>query len=357
MARRGVIAALLVIMAVLPLLVLRLHGTEIERPLAVVMIGGNLAKAMRTPGRGLRHTGLSLVKVSLPNILEPIDPPSRQRRFAISKRATWRTWSSEFRRFIGEWSRYARRASRPTMKLIGRIRPYGETYTHRVDERSELAPALSAFTRALMLDVDLGTLCFLDGLLTDGLSRKSVHLLFAAMRETAVSVLGDSRAALYNPLGSFGKNSGDFPLHADLYAPRFLFNIFDDVPADGSGASIFLSVDELRQVLPTVTSMPRAVRTQILNCQRRVIVTDRYDEFFDLLHSSRHPWHRELRTALRRAQHVIPFTRGQGYLIDDRLWLHGRETPARGVTQNRIHRLIFDSRRTAAARGRALKTS
>jgi hypothetical protein len=294
--------------------------------------------------------------VSLSSIVEPIDPPARQRRFAISKRATWLTWSKEFRRFLAEWSRYARHAPTPRTKVIGRVRLYAETYWHRLDERSELGSMLHAYTRALMRHVDRGTLCFFDGLLAEGMTRKSIHLLLAAMREVVVTVLGDRRAALYNPLGSLGKSAGDFPLHADLYAPRFLFNIFDDVPDDGSGASIFLSAGELRAALRTV-SMPNTVRMSILACQRRVSTTDRYDEFYDLLHASRHPWSRSLRTALRRAQHVMPFTRGQGYLIDDRRWLHGRETPSGGVTQNRIHRLIFDSRETALARQRAVNAS
>src|ERR1700686_5054987 len=164
---------------------------------------------------------------SLPNIVEPIDPPARQRRFAISKRARWLTWSCEFRRFLAEWSRYARHAPRPRTKLIGRVRPYAEPYWHRIDGRSEIGSMLFAFTRALMRGVNRGTLCFFDGLFAEGMSRKSIHLLLAAMREAAVSLLGDSRAALYNPLGSLGKSAGDFPLHADLYAPRFLFNIFD----------------------------------------------------------------------------------------------------------------------------------
>lgn len=294
--------------------------------------------------------------VSLPDIVEPIEPPARQRRFAISKRATWLTWSGDFRRFLAEWSRYARHAPRPGTKVIGRVRRYAETYWHRLDERSDIGSMLRAYTRALMRGVDRGTLCFFDGLLADGMTRNSIHLLLAAMREVVVTVLGDRRAALYNPLGSLGKRAGDFPLHADLYAPRFLFNIFDEVPGDGSGASTFLSTGELRTALSTVT-MPGAVRMSILACQRRVSATDRYDEFYDLLHASRHPWSRELQTALRRAQHVMPFTRGQGYLIDDRRWLHGREAPSGGVTQNRIHRLIFDSRETALARRRAVKAS
>ena len=292
--------------------------------------------------------------MSVPSIFEPSDPPARQRRFAISKRATWLTWSGEFRRFLGEWSRYAQRSPPPGKKLVGSLRPYGETFWHRVDERSGLGAALRGFTNALMRGVDLGALLFFDRMLDAGTTRTSIHLLFAAMRDEIAAALGDRRAALYNPLGSFGKNEGGFPLHADLYAPRFLFNIFDEVPNDGSGAAIFLSVDELPGLLSTVASLPRQVRMRILACQRRVVTDDRYDEFYGLLHDALHPWWGDLRARFRKAQLTMPFERGQGYLLDDRRWLHGRLKPTGGVTQNRIHRLIFDSRRTAAARRREL---
>jgi cobalt-zinc-cadmium resistance protein CzcA len=40
--------ALTAILGLLPLLVLRLHGTEIERPLAIVMIGGLVTSTLFT---------------------------------------------------------------------------------------------------------------------------------------------------------------------------------------------------------------------------------------------------------------------------------------------------------------------
>jgi len=41
--------------------------------------------------------------------------------------------------------------------------------------------------------------------------------------------------ALYAPLTP--GNNGEFPLHCDMYIPKRLFNVFDDVPDDDSGAS------------------------------------------------------------------------------------------------------------------------
>jgi cobalt-zinc-cadmium resistance protein CzcA len=46
--RPKVTTAATAILGLLPLLVLRLHGTEIERPLAVVMIGGLVTSTLFT---------------------------------------------------------------------------------------------------------------------------------------------------------------------------------------------------------------------------------------------------------------------------------------------------------------------
>ena len=46
--RPKVMTAATAILGLLPLLVLRLHGTEIERPLAVVMIGGLVTSTLFT---------------------------------------------------------------------------------------------------------------------------------------------------------------------------------------------------------------------------------------------------------------------------------------------------------------------
>ena len=46
--RPKIMTALTAILGLLPLLVLRLHGTEIERPLAIVMIGGLITSTLFT---------------------------------------------------------------------------------------------------------------------------------------------------------------------------------------------------------------------------------------------------------------------------------------------------------------------
>ena len=245
------------------------------------------------------------------------------------------------------------------MKLIGRKRPYGETLWHRVSAKgdADLAGQLNAFARSLLGQGSSGTLLFFDRLLDRNCGRDAVRLLLAALRETIVELHGDPWSALYNPLSSVGSAEGAFLLHADLYPPRYLFNIFDDVPDDGSGASVFLPVPELAALLREVASMPVRARARILDCLSPVITRDRYDEFYDLLYGPGRPWRNELKTRLRQARSVILFRRGQGYLLDDRRWLHGREAPSRGVSKNRIHRLIFDSKRSGSMRASAVRKS
>jgi hypothetical protein len=294
------------------------------------------------------------------DIFQPADPPPGQHAHAIAIGASWWTWSDEFRRFLREWAVYARTAPPPRLKLIGRLRPYGETYWHRLRPQRDVALSrqLTGFGRAFVGRGAAGTLLFFDRLLDRTCGRRAIRLLLATLRETIVELHCDPRSALYNPLSSVGPREGAFLLHADLYPPRYLFNIFDDVPADGSGASVFLPADRLEVVLRGLTSMPARARQRILGCLTSVATHDRYDELYDLLYGFERPWRNELKTRLRQARYVMPFRRGQGYLLDDRRWLHGRDVPTGGVTRNRIHRLIFDSNSSGSMRARArLKSS
>ncbi|MEJ7609069.1 MAG: hypothetical protein WKF37_23045 [Bryobacteraceae bacterium] len=73
---------------------------------------------------------------------------------------------------------------------------------------------------------------------------------------------------------------------------------------------------------------------------------DRYDELFDILHGV-HPWSFKLRRALLASQIRIKLYRGEGYLLDDRKWLHGRDPQSTGVDTSRMHRLAFALTETA----------
>ena len=154
-------------------------------------------------------------------------------------------------------------------------------------------------------------------------------------------------AALYAPLGTTGSGAGAFPLHADLYVPEILWIIFDEVPQGRSGASLFAPASALLGLLDQVPEIPAATRALVRACFEGPAVEDQFDTLFSLLYGGRELWRRTLRRSLRVYQVQIKLHRGQGYLLHDRAWLHGRATPRGGVAAERLHRLIFGGRRAA----------
>lgn len=79
-----------------------------------------------------------------------------------------------------------------------------------------------------------------------------------------VELAGDDRAAMYTPLAQTGRHVADFPLHADLYLPKLLFNVFDHVAEDDSGASLFVSLTALRQIMNKRKGITHATKARIL---------------------------------------------------------------------------------------------
>jgi len=156
-----------------------------------------------------------------------------------------------------------------------------------------------------------------------------------------VALAGDPRTAMYTPLGTIGKNAGEFPLHADLYIPTLLFNVFDNVSSEGSSASTFLSVASLRRLIPAVPSLPAARGRAIAALFERETRKDQFEVLYDLLHGE-HRWVPALERAMTRRQLAIRLQAGQGYLLHDRKWLHGRAAPDGSVPVDRLRRLVFD---------------
>jgi hypothetical protein len=180
-----------------------------------------------------------------------------------------------------------------------------------------------------------------DHLIGRYLDSRRLHALFAALRSALVDIARSEHAAMYTPPGDAGKREGQFPLHADLYVPRYLFNVFDNTPSGPSGASLFLPVGELRRILKGVPSLPHSTRSEILSLFNSQATRDNYSAQYDLLHG-RHRWVPELESKMRSQQMRILLRSGQGYLLHDRIWLHGREAPKGGVPIDRFRRLIFN---------------
>jgi hypothetical protein len=185
---------------------------------------------------------------------------------------------------------------------------------------------------------------FYHGLLDKGVSSRALHYLLAFTRHCIAVGEHDSFAALYAPLGKTGPDVGEFRLHADLYDSRSLLNIFDHVATDGTGESTFLPVSDFFEILDQTSPMDESARDQIKALFSPTTRGDRFMDFKQLVHGEQNPWYEDLWNAMSAAQETMPLVRGQGYLLDDRLWLHGRTAPSGGVPAWRSHRLTFRPR-------------
>lgn len=75
-------------------------------------------------------------------------------------------------------------------------------------------------------------------------------MLFALLRTELPKI--SHKPARYAPIASADAERSGFPLHADLFQSKFLITIFDNVPADASGASILLPARQLMHIAANV---------------------------------------------------------------------------------------------------------
>jgi hypothetical protein len=247
------------------------------------------------------------------------------------------TWSAEFRDLLHSHAPALARL-RPALRTVRGAAPYDQTY-HQSPPPA-LRPALLASARRLQRLRPQARLLLFTGMFDDVIDRKVLHAAFALLRGALVEVMDDSRAAFHSPVATTRGRANDFELHADLFTARRLWLIFDDVPADGSGASLLLPTAELRRLLRSSAAPPASVRRRLLSLFGTELRRDSFDELFDLMHGA-HPWRDALAAELAARQFVLRLEKGEGYLCDDRRWLHGR-TPVTGPVRSfRFHRLVF----------------
>jgi hypothetical protein len=220
-------------------------------------------------------------------------------------------------------------------------KPYDYTFSldTSVALDKQLVRDLTPFVKDLYNLPVSNSIILFDAMLGEHLSERGLHLLFAFFRDALASLSGDPMSALYAPLRG---TQNAFPVHSDLYVPQVLFNVFDDVPNDSSGATLFLSGEEFTQLLPKVKSLPPTDREKIVQILHGDSAEDHYEEFYGLLYLNF--WSKELIKKIKPKLLRMKLYSGQGYLIDDRVWLHGRERVKGGVSQKRLHRLIFNTR-------------
>jgi hypothetical protein len=250
------------------------------------------------------------------------------------------TWSPALRQLVARYERELRTISRPALIDVRGCEPYEKTYDVPLTRLRWLPERdLRALTRSLAAIAPGRNLLVLERLLDDDIDSDLLLSLFVLFRACLVYASGNPSQAMCRPVNPVARDPG-FPLHADLFLHRRLLLVFDDVAGRG-GASLFLSVPVMTRLLRENHACPARVRLRVATLLRERRPIDRFDEFFDLLHNRRHPWVPGLKERMAEHQFVLPLRRGEGYLIDDRAWLHGRMPSDIPVRSRRFRRLSF----------------
>jgi hypothetical protein len=293
-----------------------------------------------TEESGCSHITATSEMISL---FQKVAPPRDQSKLAINRCATWYTWSPSFRLFIRNMQSTIDSVKRAPMIDIPNLNDFNHTFSLPLTaiNQNRVRQDLLRFAHVLFrMRVPRRLILFTD-LLNEDLDSHGLHVLFALFRAALAKLARDDRHALYQPLIPSRDLYGGFPLHADLYIPEMLLNVFDNVPTDASGASIFLKVSVLRRLMASLWTLPQYVRAEILDRFLSKRFADQFNVVYNLLHGVEHAWVPELENRMRKNQLRIKLYRGQGYLIHDRTWLHGRQAAYGGVKSNRAHRLAF----------------
>lgn len=281
--------------------------------------------------------------MTLPRVFTEVRRDDLAARSAAFPGAIWLSWSDEFRTRLAAAREIG--AAEPELVHLSRKQDYAYTFS----TTKLLVPSLPQPLVDLVAELaahDPGhRVHFLTGLDIHD-TGWSLHAVFALLR--AVLARSEDWAALYAPLSTTGDKAGEFPLHADLYPPEVICNVFERVPDDGSGASIFLSVERFLTIVDDTHEVPTAVQKRLRQVLTEPLAGDAYTEFFDLVHNDDHPWSPQLARSLRQEQLRLWLGPNEGYWVHDRRFLHGREAPTGGVPEDRLRRLIYAVKPAAA---------
>lgn len=249
-------------------------------------------------------------------IFQKIDCPSSQKANPINETAEWFTWTVQVAEFLDRWAEIVENLEEPKLIFTSDDEPYNYTFSlePQLIRDINLHQHLDSFAQALSMTMVSDKIMLLTGLFNRDFDGRSLHFLFSCLRDKLVTYEKDPTAALYPPLGLTNEGSTcpivvDFPLHCDLYAPKFLFNVFENVPNDDSGASLFMRTNDLLSILETMSNIPDPIKCKILNCINNDDGADHYEEFFDLLHGYDRQYVHQLENKMLSKQKRIKLTK------------------------------------------------
>ena len=190
----------------------------------------------------------------------------------------------------------------------------------------------------------------------DGLRADRMLAFVGWLRAVMLELTGDAMGSMACPTTESGndidresgkKTDGRLPLHADMWIPGVLFNVFYHV-TPGHGLTTLLSVDDLWPALHDFGMDPQTI-AELQQIVDEAGSCDSYVAFASRLYDDPE-WGLTLADFLDARAHTAPLGSGEGYLVDDRRWLHGRTAlpgdlvPAE-LRPHRMYRLAYNTRR------------
>ncbi len=174
--------------------------------------------------------------------------------------------------------------------------------------------------------------------------------LFAFLRAVIVEQCGHRLGAHAIETDGTGHDH-IFPPHADMWVTSIILNIFNIQPP-GQGISTMLRMDDAWATIEASGIPPEGIAQM-----RRSIADhgscDLYMQFNAWLYND-HAWSDRLGDELLAMSVGHEMLPGQGYLVDDRRWLHGRkelrwpESYTKEDKLNRLYRLGYNTRESEA---------
>ncbi|WP_268543663.1 hypothetical protein [Candidatus Nitrosotenuis cloacae] len=286
---------------------------------------------------------------TLPVLFKSVPVPMRQREYRVGRTSKWYTWSPELRVFLSEWCKKVRKTRYVKRVYLSNRKYYHDTYSlkpkfiNNTKLRKQLDSIADSFYKLKYSKNSIFFTNMIDGSITEN----GLHCFFACLREILIKKFNDRFSAMYSPIYTRETYEKDFPLHSDIFIPKILLMLFVQVPKGRTGGTFLLSVEDLKKIFSKIKLLPKEKRKLVLRILKETNRNnDRYDEFFYILHDEDNPWNKELQKLMNRKREYIKLESGQGYLIHDRLWLHGRKRSKSKITIKRLQRFVFNTKQT-----------
>jgi len=282
-------------------------------------------------------------------IFQTTNIPDHHKEFKLSKKVNWYTWSKEMNDFLSIWSKEVRKINQIRRIYMSNQKYIHDTYALKTSkiENKELRKQLYDIADSFYIFKHNSQPIFFTNMINEDITFNGLHCFFAALREILIRKMNDRWSVIYSPVYTRQKNNeGEFPLHYDMFIPKILFMIYNNVPQGKQGVSTFLSTKELEKILSKTKSFPskkRKLVTEILRKTERQ--RDQYGAFWDLIHDENNEWYEELHDKMESKKQFVKFKKGEGFLVHDRLWLHGRTKTRKNPNVKRLIRFVFNTQK------------